>query len=196
MKFTKIPSTAFRELQLNAGILASNFVPSSGTLNDEDILGATSGGVSFSATPNFTDFGEDVDNCPKNIMEMKRIDGWDIKMSGTFVTANTARAKSLISAADIDTTDTTKVTPRNNLVYTDFADIWWIGDYSDDNDEDTGGFIAIHMMNALSTGGFQVKSGDKSKGQFPFEYTAHFSNFAQDTVPFEIYIKAGTGNMS
>ena len=196
MKFTKIPSTAFRELQLNAGILASNFVPSSGTLNDEDILGATSGGVSFSATPNFTDFGEDVDNCPKNIMEMKRIDGWDIKMSGTFVTANTARAKSLIGAADIDTTDTTKVTPRNNLVYTDFADIWWIGDYSDDNDEDTGGFIAIHMMNALSTGGFQVKSGDKSKGQFPFEYTAHFSNFAQDTVPFEIYIKAGTGNMS
>ena len=33
---------------------------------------------------------------------------------------------------------------------------------------------------------------DRAKGQFAFEYTAHYSMSAQDTVPFEIYIKAGT----
>lgn len=192
MKFTKIPSTTFQELQLNAGILATGFTPATGTLESADMLGATSGGVNFKATPTYSDFGDDIDNCPKNMMELKQLDSWDIKMSGTFVTVDTAAAKSLIGPADIGTTDATKVTPRNSLATTDFDDIWWVGDYSDKNGATNGGYIAIHMMNALSTGGFQVKSGDKAKGQFAFEYTAHFSNSAQYTVPFEVYIKAGT----
>ena len=177
---------------MNAGILATGFTPATGTLESADMLGATSGGVNFKATPTYSDFGDDIDNCPKNMMELKQLDSWDIKMSGTFVTVDTAAAKSLIGPADIGKTDATKVTPRNSLATTDFDDIWWVGDYSDKNGATNGGYIAIHMMNALSTGGFQVKSGDKAKGQFAFEYTAHFSNSAQDTVPFEVYIKAGT----
>ena len=54
-----------------------------------------------------------------------------------------------------------------------------------------GGYIAIHLMNALSTGGFQLQTSDRAKGQFAFTYTAHYSMSAQDTVPFEVYIKAG-----
>ena len=74
MKFTKIPTTTFQELQLNAGILASEFVPATGTLTDTDILGATSGGVNFTAVPSFIDLGNDVDNCPKNTKELKKLD--------------------------------------------------------------------------------------------------------------------------
>lgn len=192
MKFTQIPTNTFQELQLNAGIIASKFAPATGTIESNDILGATSGGVNFTATPTYTDLGDDVDNCPKNMKELKKLDGWEAKMSGTFLTVNTARAKSLLAAADIGVSDTTKVTPRNDVALTDFDDIWWIGDYSDKNGATNGGYIAIHMMNALSTGGFQIQSGDKAKGQFPFEYTAHYSMDAADTVPFEIYIKAGT----
>lgn len=192
MKFTKIPTTTFQELQLNAGVLVSEFTPGTGTIDSSNILGATTGGISFSATPSYTDMGDDVDNCPKNMMELKRLDSWDISISGTYVTVNTTRAKSLIGAADIGTSDTTLITPRNDIQTADFEDIWWVGDYSDKNGATNGGFIAIHLMNALSTGGLQIKSGDKSKGQFSFEYTAHFSNTAQDTVPFELYIKAGT----
>jgi hypothetical protein len=192
MKYTKIPSTTFQELQLNAGIMVSEFTPATGTIDAANIIGATSGGVTFTATPSYVDMGEDVDNCPKNMMELKRLDAWDINMAGTYITVDTAQAKSLIAAADIDTTNTTLITPRNEIATADFDDIWWIGDYSDKNGATNGGFIAIHMMNALSTGGFQIKSGDKAKGQFPFTYTAHFSNAAQDTVPFEVYIKAGT----
>lgn len=47
------------------------------------------------------------------------------------------------------------------------------------------------MMNSLSTAGFAIQTGDKVKGQFAFEYTAHYSMTAQDTVPFEVYVKAG-----
>ena len=192
MKYTKIPETTFQNLQLNAGVLLSSFTPSSATVSEEAIIGATTGGINFTATPTYIDFGEDIDNCPKNMKELKKLDSWEAKCSGTFVTVDTAVAKSLIGAADIGQSDTTKVTPRNDLAQADFSDIWIVGDYSDKNGDTNGGFIAIHMMNALSTGGFQIQTADKEKGQFAFEYTAHYSMSAQGTVPFEVYVKAGT----
>ena len=192
MKYTKIPETTFQNIQLNAGVLLSSFNPSSATVSGEAIIGATTGGINFTATPTYIDFGEDIDNCPKNMKELKKLDSWEAKCSGTFVTIDTTVAKSLIGAADIGTSDTTKVTPRNDLAQSDFDDIWIVGDYSDKNGDTNGGFIAIHMMNALSTGGFQIKTEDKAKGQFAFEYTAHYSMSAQGTVPFEVYVKAGT----
>ena len=189
MKFTQIPVNTFKELVLNAGILASNFNTTTGTVEADDILGATSGGISFTAKPTFIDLGDDIDNCPENMKELKKLQSWDeINMSGTYLTVNTARAKSLLAAADIDIGDATKVTPRNDVAPADFEGIWLIADYSDKN----GGFLAIHMMNALSTGGFRLQSSDKAKGQFAFEYTAHYSMDAPDTVPFEMYIKTGT----
>ena len=192
MKYTKIPENTFQNIQLNAGVLLSSFTPSSATVSEEAIIGATTGGINFTATPTYIDFGEDIDNCPKNMKELKKLDSWEAKCSGTFVTIDTAVAKSLIGAADIGTSDTTKVTPRNDLAQSDFDDIWIVGDYSDKNGDTNGGFIAIHMMNALSTGGFHIQTADKAKGQFAFEYTAHYSMSAQGTVPFEVYVKAGT----
>lgn len=189
MKFAKIPEAAFQEIQLNAGVLLSSFNPASAEVADENIVGATTGGISFTATPSFMDFGEDIDNCPKNMKELKKLDTWDIKMSGTFITISPERVASLVAAAD---TKTEKVTPRNDLKDTDFKDLWWVGDYSDKNGETNGGFCAIHMMNALSTGGLSIKSSDKAKGQFAFEFTAHYSMATQTVVPFEVYVKAGT----
>lgn len=192
MKFTKIPSDAFQKLQINAGVLTTDFTPATGTIGAAGQIGATTGGVNFAATPTYSDYGEDIDNCPKNMKELKKLESWEAVMSGTFVNADTGIAKSLCGAADIDGSDQTKIVPRNDLADADFDDIWLVGDYSDKNGEENGGFIAIHMMNALSTGGFQLKTADKAKGQFAFEYTAHYSMTDQSKVPFEIYIKAGT----
>lgn len=194
MKYTRIPETTFQELQLNAGVILSSFnpaAPESGTELVKALLGATSGGVNFAATPSFSDFGEAIDNAPVNVKELKRLDSWKVVMSGTFVTVNAALVKLLIGAADIDASDISKIVPRNDLTDADFKDIWWVGDYSDKNGDANGGFIAIHMMNTLSTGGFQLQSGNREKGQFPFEYTAHYSTEKQDTVPFEVYVRAG-----
>jgi len=190
-RYTKIPSNTFKQIQINAGILLKSFTPAIGTIEADAQIGATTGGINFTATPSYTDFGDDIDNCPKNMKELKRLESWEVKATGTLVTLNTAAAKSLIGAADIDGTDATKVTPRNDLADADFADLWFVGDYSDKTGATKGGFVAVHLMNALSTGGFQIQTSDKAKGQFAFEYTAHYSMAAQDTVPFEVYIKAG-----
>ena len=189
MKYTKIPETTFQNLQLNAGVLLSAFNPESATVANESIIGATTGGVNFTATPTFSDYGEDIDNCPKNMKELKKLDAWEISMSGTYVTVDANAVKALVGAAGVSGN---KITPRNDLEFTDFTDVWWVGDYSDKNGETNGGFVAIHMMNALSTGGFAIQSSDNGKGNFAFTYTAHYSMDAQDTVPFEVYVKAGT----
>lgn len=188
MKFTQIPQDTFKKLVLNAGVLLSNFAPDTAEVADEAIIGATSGGVTFVATPTFSDFGEDIDNCPKNTEELKRLDSWEVKFSGTFVSVNAINAKLMVAAAD---EAAGKITPRNYISTEDFKDIWLVADYSDKNGAKNGGYIAIHMLNGLSTGGFQLKTGDKSKGQFAFEFTGHYSIKAQDTPPFEIYVKAG-----
>ena len=189
MKYTKIPETTFQNLQLNAGVLLSAFNPESATVANESIIGATTGGVNFTATPAFSDYGEDIDNCPKNMKELKKLDAWEISMSGTYVTVDANAVKSLVGAADVSGN---KITPRNDVLLSDFTDVWWVGDYSDQNGETNGGFVAIHMMNALSTGGFAIQSSDNGKGNFAFTYTAHYSMSAQGTVPFEVYVKAGT----
>lgn len=188
MKFTKIPETTFQNLQLNAGVLLSDFDPETAEVANTSIIGATTGGVSFAATPTFSDYGEDIDNCPKNMLELKKLDGWEITMSGTFVTADAKSVKNLVGAADADGE---KITPRNDVLKSDFVDLWWVGDYSADNSEETGGFVAVHMMNTLSTGGFAITSTDNGKGNFAFTYTAHYSMDEQETVPFEVYVKAG-----
>ncbi len=188
-KYTKIPTTTFQQLQINAGVLLSEFTPGTPAVADAKILGATTGGINFTATPSFLDWGEDIDNCPKNTLELKRLEDWEVKLSGTFVTMSADLAERLTAAGDLASN---KITPRRDLEETDFKDIWLVGDYSDKNGATNGGFIAIHMMNTLSTGGFQIQTGDKAKGQFAFEFTAHFSMDAQDTVPFEIYVQAGT----
>ena len=164
MKYTKIPETTFKNLQLNAGVLLSDFNPETATVSNESIIGATTGGVNFTAVPAFSDYGEDIDNCPKNMMELKKLDSWEISLSGTYVPVDVHAVKALVGAADV----------------------------SDQNGETNGGFVAIHMINALSTGGFAIQSSDNGKGNFAFTYTAHYSMSAQDTVPFEVYVKAGT----
>lgn len=193
MKYTQIPQDTFNNIQLNAGVLLKGFDPENGTLNATDILGATSGGVNFTATPSYIDYGEDIDNCPKNMKELKQLDGWEAKMSGTFVTVTVELAAKLTGAAD---SATDKVTPRNELKAADFADLWWVGDYSAVNEDGSkgasAGFCAIRLLNSLSTGGFQIQSGDKAKAQFAFEFTGHYSIEHPETVPFEIYVKAGT----
>lgn len=188
-KFTKVAEDAFEKLQLNAGILVTTFTPATGTIGD--ILGATTGGITFATNPTFSDYGEDVDNVPNNMKEFKKLESFDPHMSGTFLTCTAALAKQLVGAADIASGDSTKVVPRDHLLAADFTDLWWVGDYSDVNTGNNAGFMAIHLMNALNTSGFQISTTKNAKGQLAFDFQGHYSIDAQETVPFEIYVKAG-----
>ncbi len=183
-KFEQIPTDTFDTISMNAGVLLDTFNPASPTYENTAILCATNGGMNFTDAVTYKDNGEDIDNCPKNTMELKTIDSREIKLSGTSVTATSKFAQRLIGAADVSTN---KITPRDELKTADFSDLWLVGDYGAED----GGFIAIHLLNTLSTGGLNFQTTSKEKSKFSFEFTAHYSLKNQGVVPYEVYIQKG-----
>lgn len=186
--FTVIPQSTFEELQLDAGVLLNTFDPSAPAApEDTAIICATTGGINASCVPTFSDMGEDVDNCSANMMELKKLESWECKLSFTALGTSPEAIKLALGAADIGSPDTTKVTPRRDLKQTDFKDIWWVGDRAD------GGMVAICLKNALSTGGFTLQTTKNGKGQVSVELTGHVSIDAQDVMPMEFYSSAPVG---
>ena len=180
-RFTVIPENTFNALQLDAGVLLKAFNPANPTIVDADIICATTGGVNPSCKPTFSDFGEDVDNVPLNMMEFKHLDGWECTLATTSLGTSPALIKMALGCADIDGEDTSKIVPRMDLKQTDFSSIWWVGDRAD------GGFVAIQIKNALSTDGFSLQTTKNGKGQIALTITGHVSINAQKDVPMVFY---------
>lgn len=181
--FSRISQDAFKDMQLEAGMLLNNFNPTTPNVQDADIVCATTGGITVTCVPTYSDFGEDVDNCPNNTKELKHLDGWDCSISTTALGVSPQSIKLSLGAADIDNN---KITPRAELKLTDFNDaIWWVGDRVD------GGMVAVKLINALSTGGFTLTTNKKAKGQLSITIGGHSSINDLDTVPMEFYSTAG-----
>lgn len=183
--FTRVSSDAFDELQLDAGVLLSTFdlenpytVP-----DDDDIIATTSGGINPTCVPTYSDFGEDVDNVPNNMMEFKHLDYWECAMAFTSLKFNADNTKLSLGAADVSdvTGGIKKIVPRRNLQLSDFSDLWWVGDKA------SGGAFAIRLINGLSTGGLSIQSTKNGKGTSSVTITGHVSLAHQDVMPMEFY---------
>lgn len=182
-QFTVIPQDTFEGMQLEAGVLLRNFDPATGEFDKtKDIICATTGGISVTCQATYSDLGEDVDNCPVNMMELKHLDGWNCTMGFTSLGTSPASIALSLGAADVDEA-VGKITPRRSVKLADFTSVWWVGDRAD------GGMVAVHLFNALSTGGFALQTTKGGKGQNTMELTGHVSIDAQDVVPMEFYSK-------
>lgn len=179
-KFTVIPQDTFEGLQLDAGVLLKRFNPAAPAVLDADIVCATTGGINASCVPTYSDLGEDVDNCPVNMKELKHLDSWEAKISFTSLGTSRENIRLALGAADIDA-ETGAIKPRRDLEQTDFSDLWWVGDRAD------GGCVAVQLKNALSTAGFTLQTTKAGKGQISVELTGHVSINDQDTMPMEFY---------
>ena len=185
--FTVIPQSTFEEMQLDAGILLTSFNPASPAVTDSAIVCATTGGITATCVPTYSDLGEDVDNCPNNMKELKHLDSWECTLGFTSLGVSPSNIKLALGAADIDGTDTSKIVPRRNLSQGDFTDLWWVGDRAD------GGFVAVQIKNALSTSGFSLTTTKSGKGQVAVTLTGHVSMASQNVVPMVFYSVEGSG---
>lgn len=200
-KYTAVAKDILNTLQTEAGVLLSKFDPTTGTIEDTDILGATTGGFKFNDTPTITDFGEDIDNVPGQLEQLQRITKRTVTLSSTFASMSEKAVKLVMGACDA--TDRSganpdkkvrQITPRDTLQMDDFAnEIWWVGDYSQYNEPDNknAGYIAIRLKNALSTGGLAITTTKNSKGTMAFTITGYYNAAAVKEMPYEIFIKEG-----
>ena len=122
-----------------------------------------------------------MDNAQKNTAELMQIEDYECTLAFTALNATTDVIKLALGAADVTEK---KVTPRMTLDPTestgDFKDIWWVGDTID------GGYVAVRLMNALSTGGLTLKTTDKGKGNISVTLTG-CPRLGSDVVPMEWY---------
>lgn len=100
-RFTVIPQDTFQELQLDAGILLNTFNPANPSVTDTDIITATTGGITVACVPTYSDFGEDVDNCPNNTKELKHLDGWECTITTTALGTSPDAIRLALGAADV-----------------------------------------------------------------------------------------------
>ena len=183
-RFVKVSENTFNEIQLEAGLILNNFDPAgTADVEDTDIVCATTGGITINCKPTYSDYGEDIDNVPNNMLEFKEVDGWDCSIGFTALNTSASVIKLALGVADISGN---KVTPRNSITTADANDVWWVGERAD------GGFVACCLKNSLSTDGLSLKTTKKGKGQLSCTLTGHVSITAQDVVPMEFYVQEGT----
>lgn len=180
-KFTVIPLNTFQGLQLDAGVLLKHFDPNNPVAPaDRDIISATTGGINIVCQPTYSDLGEDVDNCPNNMKELKHVDSWDCRVSTNCIGTDAETIRLSLGAADIDA-ENSAIIPRRDLKQSDFSDLWWVGDRAD------GGLVAVQVKNALSTDGFSLQTTKSGKGQIALGMTGHVSLDSQDEMPMTFY---------
>ena len=185
-RFTQVKIDAFKELQVEAGVILTDFNPANPILDRSKILFTTTGGINPICKPNFIDYFDDVDNMPSNTKQGKQIDGYDCSIATTVLGVSPEGVKITLGAADIDANDTSRITPRSELKISDFIDsLWWVGDKAD------GGFAAIQLLNALSTDGFSLKTTKKGKGNTAITLMGHYDSESIDTVPMNFYVIDG-----
>lgn len=196
MEYTQIAAKAFDQLQMNAGIVCRSFNPATGAVSG--ILGTTTGGVQVNTNPNYTDFGEDMDNVPGGTKQLRRVSGYDPVISGTLISMDDALGGALFNLQagpfgfsggdDVPT----HIVPKNGVL--GGIGLWLVGDYSAVNESDsdsgmTAGYCAVHLLHAINSAGYQWQTADKGKGQYAFEFHGHYDLTAIDTVPYEIYVR-------
>ncbi len=185
-RFTQVKYDAFKEIQVEAGVILKNFDPANPVIDRHDIVCVTSGGITITAKPSFTDYFEDVDNVPNNTKEGKQVEDWECTLSATALDTSAESIKMMLGVADIDQNDSTRITPRRDINLSDFvSSLWWVGDRAD------GGFIAVQVLNVLSTDGFALSTTKNGKGTTSITLTGHFSLDAVDTVPMNFYVIEG-----
>lgn len=178
----RIAADAANNIQVDAGCLLKNFdVTNPVAPEDEDIVCATSGDISISATPDVTDFFEDVNNAPKNCLEGKRITGWNCSVGFTCLEVTPETLKMGLGA--FKTTSNGGLAPRDQYETTDFKTLYWAGDMVD-----TDKLFVVKIGNAVNTAGFSFTATSDGKGNMPMTLTPHYSIENPSEMPLELYV--------
>lgn len=184
-RFVKLSPDTWQTIQFGAGALLvdtddvelSDYEKLT-TAQDANILGATTGGVNIRVTPNFIESSLGGRN---NICELFMIRNYSINITGKLVTMNQDVLQLLVGSEKIvKTSDASFPRPVN---------IWWVGNYGNDTDEEAQGLLAIHMRNVLSKGGFSLQTTHSAKGEFDFSFEAMYTidDVNSGNMPFEMY---------
>lgn len=176
-------------LQLNAGVLLTTYTKGT-DIDENDIIGATRGGGSFTAVP--TVHQAAVDGAPTYTKGLERVDDWVITLNATMVELNDDAVSRALGVGVVKTetgsgtTKDTTFTVKRTVNDADYKDLYWVGDLSN------GQNVVIKIKNALNTSGFNLTFSDRGEGTYTLALIGHFTTDDLDTAPFELTIERAT----
>lgn len=178
-------------LLLGAGILVKDYNPATDTYETartgKKILGATSGGSTFTATKNGHYLS--IDGVPENTKGNWILDNWASTLQTTVQEITAENLKMSLAAAKLDTSDSTAgkdytvIAPKDVLDDEDYIDsLSYIGRISGSEKP-----VIITIFNAFNTADLSLSPKDGEEGTLALTLTAHYSPDDPDTEPFKIY---------
>lgn len=180
---TGLTDRTITNLQLNAGVLLTKYTKGS-PINEENILGATRGGGSFTAVP--TVHQAAVDGAPTYTKGLERVDDWVVTLNATMLEVNDEAISRALGVGVVktggDTADTV-FTVKRTVNDADYKDLYWVGDLSN------GQNVVIKIKNALNTSGLNLTFTDRGEGTYALALIGHFTVDDLDTAPFELMIE-------
>lgn len=176
---TPIRTETAQNIALNMFVLSTGYTFGSGPTGE---LGATTGGGTFTATPEFRVPG--LNGLRKNTKGFMVIDEWEVSLKCSAVELTESGfllAAGYGSAAE--SANVTTITPAQGLVPdSEYADLWVSGNTSD------GKIFAICIKNALNNNGVQLSFADKDTGKYDIDVRGNYTAATLDTPPFIIYL--------
>ena len=175
-------------LQLNAGVLLTSYTKGV-DIEEDDIIGATRGGGSFTAVPTMHQAA--VDGAPTYTKGLERVDDWVITLNATMVELNDDAVSRALGVGVVKTGDgvsqDTVFTVKRTVNDSDYKDLYWVGDLSN------GQNVVIKIKNALNTSGLNLTFSDRGEGTYALALIGHFTTDDLDTAPFELTIERAVG---
>lgn len=190
MDFDILQESDFNAMVFDSGIIVKDFDPDNWTMPSEgDVSVVTSGDISVSDGVESTNLGDDVNNIFFNYLELQVVTGKSASIiSVTALKFDADAIRKALGAADIDQSDSRKVTTRLYYKTTDFENLAFVMHKID------GGYVAVVMNKALSTGGLAITTSKGGKGRMSLTFTGYRSINDKTTGEIDYYVSTGTAS--
>lgn len=187
-RITGQTSETKERLLLGAGVFAKGYVPGTDTLEslktNDKLLGATTGGGTFTATKNGHYL--QIDGMPENTKGNYILDSWGTTLEMTLQETTVETLKFALTAAATDDTTTkgyTTIIPKNGMEDEDYEDsVSFVGRLSGSNDP-----VVITIFNAIATSDLKINPQDGKESSIQVTLTGHYDPDDPETPPFKIY---------
>lgn len=183
MDYDILTKENFESMAYGGAILVKNFDPTTFEPPAEgDVFMATSGDININDNVNTLDLGEDVNGIYFQYKELQVITGSSAKtVTVTALNFGAEDIRRALGAADIDSQDDNHVTTRMYYKSTDFENISLIFP------KVGGGYVAMVMSNALSSGGLSITTTKNGKATMSLTITAYRSIEDKTKAEIEYY---------
>lgn len=183
MDYDILTKENFESMAYGGAILVKDFDPTTFTPPAEgDVFMATSGDININDNVNTLDLGEDVNGIYFQYKELQVITGSAAKtVTVTALNFGAEDIRRALGAADIDAQDDNHVTTRLYYKSTDFENIALVFP------KVGGGYVALVMSNALSTGGLGITTTKNGKATMSLTITAFRSIEDKTKAEIEYY---------